>query len=154
MVLDWKGIIEKLIVSLVAAGVLGFLALFWNWSSSGGLVRLLGGVPANEFTDEVTRQVTQRLEKQAGEITITKASFVSNSGFAIDFKDLELRKYLERLCNKKPRCDIDTSSEGVLGIYSLYDAVSVTYACNYGKIINELKQQKGSVLVLSCLPKG
>jgi hypothetical protein len=43
MPIDWKGVSEKVVVGLIVAAVLGALALLWNWGSSGGLVRALGG---------------------------------------------------------------------------------------------------------------
>jgi hypothetical protein len=41
---DWASIREKVFVGVITAVVLGALTLLWNWSSSGGIVRALGGI--------------------------------------------------------------------------------------------------------------
>jgi len=40
---DWASIRDKVVVGVITAVVLGALTLLWNWSSSGGIVRALGG---------------------------------------------------------------------------------------------------------------
>lgn len=55
MALDWKGVFEKVVVGLIISAVLGFLALFWNWGSQGGLVHVLGGVTSTEVDDLVKK---------------------------------------------------------------------------------------------------
>ena len=49
---SWSGSIwEKVFISVVTAIVLAALTLFWNWASKGGLVRLMGGITADEAKD-------------------------------------------------------------------------------------------------------
>jgi hypothetical protein len=43
LIMDWKGIVDKIVIGVVSAAVLGGLALLWNFGSSGGLIRALGG---------------------------------------------------------------------------------------------------------------
>lgn len=56
MALDWNGVLEKVVVTLIAAAVVGVLALLWNyWGSQGGLVHVLGGVTSKEVDDLVKK---------------------------------------------------------------------------------------------------
>ena len=53
--MDWQGVREKVVVGVITAVVLGGLALVWNFTSEGGLIRLIGGVPAKDLNPELTR---------------------------------------------------------------------------------------------------
>lgn len=55
MPIDWKSVFEKVVVGLIVAVIGGVAVLFWNWGSSGGLVRILGGVTLKELADEVAK---------------------------------------------------------------------------------------------------
>jgi hypothetical protein len=41
------------VVALITGGILGALALLWNWGSSGGLVRALGGITPEQLALEI-----------------------------------------------------------------------------------------------------
>jgi hypothetical protein len=53
MPIDWKGISEKVVVAVIAAAILGALALLWNLGSGGGLVRALGGLTADDLAAKI-----------------------------------------------------------------------------------------------------
>lgn len=42
--MPWKVIGQQVLITLVSAVVLAILAYVWNWTTSGGLVRAIGGV--------------------------------------------------------------------------------------------------------------
>jgi hypothetical protein len=42
--LDGKALTEKILVGVISAVALGVLAVLWNWTSGGGLIRALGGL--------------------------------------------------------------------------------------------------------------
>ena len=44
---------ERVVVGVVTAVVLGALTLLWNWASSGGLVRVLGGLTEKEIDTKI-----------------------------------------------------------------------------------------------------
>ncbi|WP_029066180.1 hypothetical protein [Labrenzia sp. DG1229] len=52
--MDLKAVGEKVAVGVLSAVLLGALALIWNFASEGGLVRLLGGVPARDLSPQLT----------------------------------------------------------------------------------------------------
>jgi hypothetical protein len=52
MLIDWKGVSEKVVVALITAGVLGAIALL---GSNGTLVRVLGGVTSKELAEEIAK---------------------------------------------------------------------------------------------------
>ena len=52
MLIDWKGVTEKVTVAVITAGVLAALALL---GSNGSLVRALGGVTAKELAEEIAK---------------------------------------------------------------------------------------------------
>ena len=52
---DWASIWEKVFVGVITAVVLGALTLLWNWSSSGGIVRALGGITQADVEATVKR---------------------------------------------------------------------------------------------------
>jgi hypothetical protein len=49
MDMNWSGISEKVIIGILSAVALGVLTLGWNWVSSGGVIRTLGGVTRAEL---------------------------------------------------------------------------------------------------------
>lgn len=74
-----KEVRDKVTVSVLAAVILGALALVWNWLSSGGLVIALGGVPRSEL-DSVKQELIQYAQsedtRKAGELkTAINAQF-------------------------------------------------------------------------------
>lgn len=53
--MDWKGIQEKIAVSVITAVILGGLALGWNFASEGGVIRLIGGIPEKDLKPHLMR---------------------------------------------------------------------------------------------------
>ena len=49
--MDRRGILGNVIAGVVAGIILSLLALLWNFSSSGGLVRALGGVAKDDLVE-------------------------------------------------------------------------------------------------------
>jgi len=47
---------REVITGVITAVVLGALTLFWNWGTSGGLIRALGGVTRADIADTVKGQ--------------------------------------------------------------------------------------------------
>jgi hypothetical protein len=55
MPFDWKGVQGQVVSGVVVAIVLGGGSLIWNWGSSGGLVRALGGVTVQQLAEEIAK---------------------------------------------------------------------------------------------------
>ena len=52
-----EGIRERVIVGVVVAIILGALTLLWNWGSSGGLIRVLGGMTEEEIDKRIVAKL-------------------------------------------------------------------------------------------------
>jgi hypothetical protein len=71
-------VFEKVVVGLVVAAIGVNVVLFWNWSSSGGLVRAVGGITRKELVDEVAKHAGPPGDlAQIPKETLNKGGFVA-----------------------------------------------------------------------------
>jgi hypothetical protein len=56
---SWKDVYEKSLVAVLSAAFLGLGAILWNGLSSGGFVRLLGGVTKEELNIQIKEEVNR-----------------------------------------------------------------------------------------------
>ena len=61
--MTWQKTIEGVQIGLLTAVVIGVLGLIWNWTSAGGLVRLLGGVTQADLAEDFPLKLTQRVSQ-------------------------------------------------------------------------------------------
>jgi hypothetical protein len=68
-------LIVGVLAGLIVAIVLAALGLIWNWTSAGGLVRLLGGVTQADLAENLPLKLTQRVSQD----TVSEAFAQCNS---------------------------------------------------------------------------
>ena len=58
-------LIGGVISGLIVTAVLAVLGLVWNWTSGGGLVRILGGVTQADLSDDRPVKLSQRVSQDS-----------------------------------------------------------------------------------------